>query len=141
MQRGQCIMDNLVGKSSLPAGFGELVRQLYRSRHSDTANIESNIIGAIVFYCKEEIPAGPRRDKGKNLFDTVKNVLDEEIAKTDRQIAEENAKLEEMRRHAYRLPDGRMIMRSQKTNNWRFEDGSEVPEPLAKQRVPPPSGG
>jgi hypothetical protein len=57
----QCIMSNLVripsqDKESLPAGFVELTKQLAKSRSSRTANVESNIIGAIVFYCGEAKP-------------------------------------------------------------------------------------
>lgn len=133
--RGHCISSSFLAGES-PVGFGELANMLHKQRDSPDATVERDINEFINKYC------GPDSyDQWVKFSGTVDKVLKERSEQLDREIAEEAAKLAEMRRHASRLPDGRSIFRSRKTGEWHFEDGTVVPEDLARRRISPPPEG
>jgi hypothetical protein len=133
-ERGKCIVSKFLAANA--PGFAELVSTLRAQEGSVSHTVEMDVIDLINKDCGLDA-----YDKFRSVHDTVQKVLEDKKAELDRKIAESDARLADMRRRAYRLPDGRMILRNFETGRWYFDDDSEVPENLVAQRVAPPRGG
>jgi hypothetical protein len=134
-ERGRCILNKFLSGDS-PGGFVELATTLHKQRESPDATVERDINEFITKHC------GPDAyDNFAKTYDAATGVLSQKKQELDREIAEKDAQLAEMRRHAFRLPDGRSIFQSRKTGEWYFQDGTVVPEGLARKRVSPPPEG
>jgi len=128
----------LEGKSRSP-GWGELVSTLreHQNSNSTLTTVESDVISLIHKHCGLDT-----YDNVLMLSDAALEVLADDKKRLEKLIAEDEAALAEMRRNAYRLPDGRAIFESRDGHKWYFDDGiTEVPANLVRQRVEPPRGG
>lgn len=114
----------------------------------DEAPVISNIVDAAgerllalheILECEEMSDGADKFNSCVNLrFKERENAtLGVALATIEQNIEKSENELADMRKAAWRLPDGRLIFESSKDRNWYFEDGEVVPPHLVATKVPP----